>query len=329
LEARSKVVRRISPFLCALSFVGFLAAQQGPLQGPVEGFLFDPPTRSLRAVTGSLGSALLGEALLKGLDYGSVGPHRNYAIAFHDGACVLVTGLDSGQVSMTTISESFPVPDAMAWSGDGSVAVAYSRTRNWIRTIKGLPHDPQAGYSFEIESLSSVAVDFHGRQVAIGVGGERAGVYRMGDGMPLLSGSRPISLAFAENDRILFALEEETRQLSVLDITNFTVDHWPVETLENPYAVRSARDASHREIVYVAGREDRALLVLDAASGQVLDNISLSAPPTAIEPLGRYSFLLGSRTSDRHPVWSFSNLARPALLFIPGAMGESREETGQ
>jgi hypothetical protein len=325
-------VRCISPYLCLFGSLGFLTAQQGPLQGPVEGFLFDPPTRSLRAVTGSLGSALLGDALLDGLDYGSVAPHRNYAIAFHDGACALVTGLDSGQVSMTTISESFPVPDGIAWSGDGSLAVTYSLKDNWIRMIEGLPQAPRTGSSADIESLSGVAVDFRGRQVAIGITGERPGVYRWTEGTHLvsvLSAVKPISLAFADNNRTLYVLGEDPKQLSVLDLTNFTVEQWPVDALENPYAVRFARDASHREIVYVAGRDDRALLVLDAASGQVLDNVALSAPPTVIEPLGRHSFLLGSRISNQHPLWSLSNLARSSVLFIPGVPDESEEEATQ
>ncbi len=53
---------------------GFLRAQSA-LIGPVEGFVFDPPTRTIRAVNGVLGSATLGRALSRDLDFASIAPH--------------------------------------------------------------------------------------------------------------------------------------------------------------------------------------------------------------------------------------------------------------
>src|SRR6202042_2703904 len=94
-------------------------SQPTSLSGPVEGYTFDLPTQSFRAVIGLPGSASFGPALATGFDVGWVAPHQNYAIGFRPGnkrrrelaigpgptgdvlvnTCFLVTGLDSSPVS--------------------------------------------------------------------------------------------------------------------------------------------------------------------------------------------------------------------------------------
>src|SRR5262245_46644462 len=95
---RTAVMPRQSHVLPVLLLTGLLPAQQSLFQGPIEGFTFDPPTRTLRAVIGSLGAASLGPDLLKGLDYASVAPRQNYGLSFQSGRCLVVSGLGSGQL---------------------------------------------------------------------------------------------------------------------------------------------------------------------------------------------------------------------------------------
>src|SRR6266852_2675180 len=84
--------------------IGFLQGQQTFLSGPVEAFTFDPPTQSFRALIGLPGSALFGPVLATGFDSGSVAQNKNYAIGFQQGNCLLVSSLDSGQISTTSIA---------------------------------------------------------------------------------------------------------------------------------------------------------------------------------------------------------------------------------
>src|SRR5260370_41361251 len=78
---------------------GGLASAVGSAQiavnGPIEGFLFDAPTGTVRAVLGVPGSATLGTSIADGVDFGSVAPRQNYAIIFQAGKCQIVSNLNS------------------------------------------------------------------------------------------------------------------------------------------------------------------------------------------------------------------------------------------
>src|SRR5689334_17475522 len=91
-------------FLGAAVSLSSLYGQQALLSGPYEGFTFDLPTHSFRAVIGLAGSATFGPALVSGFDSGSVAPRASYGIAFQQGSCLLVTGLDSTQVSASPLT---------------------------------------------------------------------------------------------------------------------------------------------------------------------------------------------------------------------------------
>ena len=92
-------MRKVLLFLAALSSIPSVLAQPSGVSGPVEGFTFDAPTSSIRAVIGSLGSASLGPAALSRLIFASVAPHQNYGIAFRRGQFLFVSQLGSDQVS--------------------------------------------------------------------------------------------------------------------------------------------------------------------------------------------------------------------------------------
>src|ERR1700752_1366102 len=129
-------MRRFWGFLLGIALsIGFLHGQQTFLSGPVEGFTFDPPHQSFRALIGLPGSALFGPALATGFDSGWVAPHKNYAIGLQQGNCLLVSSLDSDQISTTSIAGLSGQPEAITWSADGSIAVLYSRTGAWLQVL--------------------------------------------------------------------------------------------------------------------------------------------------------------------------------------------------
>ena len=309
--------------LSAIFSVGSLAAQT-PVTGPTEGFIFDLPTNSLRAIVGILGSASLGPAILPKLDYASVAPQKNYAIAFQDGRCLIVSGLDSEQVTTTTLSGEFSAPEGIAWSGDGSVAVLYSRTGNWVRTISDLPVSPNAASLLDLSSLggalSTVAADLHGEHVVIGITGDNAGVFQIASDqsfLPLVPVAKPISLAFADDRRQLYIMDGELMQLTEFNLADSTSQAWRINELEDPIAFRPARDAAQRQVIYVAGRGDRSLVVYDSSTHEVIGRVSLAFQPSSIEILGRDSYLLRPRASFDDPLWSFRNSAQPMVYFVP------------
>jgi DNA-binding beta-propeller fold protein YncE len=310
-------------FLAALSSIGSLCAQPSGLFGPVQGYTFDAPTRSIRAVIGSLGSASLGPAVLAQIDFAAVAPRQNYAIVFRGGRAALVSSLSSGEPSTTLLPEFSSPPQGAIWSDDGSVAVLYSRTASWIQIFTDLPASINPGTTLDISSLggalSAVAVDSHGQHVAIGVTGDNAGVYQITDGQtisPLLAVSRPIGLAFSVDGGALFALDGATNQASEINLITSATQTWPLD-VDDAVAIRPARDSSNRTVLYVAGRKSRLLVAYDDSTRQRIASVDLSFDPVVIEPIGNNGFLLSRRSANNDPLWSFANGAQPMVYFVP------------
>ena len=324
--------RAMSPgrfLFSALCSIGFLHAQQTGVSGPIAGFTFDAPTRSIRAVIGSLGSASLGPPIIEQLEFASIAPRQNYAIAFHGGQPVLVSGLGAGKPSTRVLPVSGSCPEGVAWSNDGSAVVLYSKTQGWIQPFTGLPDSVTSTQPLSLVSLggalSAVATGPHGQPIAIGITGNHAGVYVITGAniTPLLEASGPTALVFSDDGSVLYALDQVSKQVFQSGIspsggTNSPVQTWPLG-LDDAISIQPARDASNRQVLYVAGRTDRLLVVFDGSSHQSMAQMPLSFEPTTLSPLGSNGFLLRPRSADGDPLWSVSFRPEPAVYFVPAA----------
>lgn len=306
--------------LLGVASLGTASGQQVGFAGPVEGYTFDAPTASLRAVMGFPGAASFGPALLGGLEFGSAAPRHNYALAFQNGACVLVTGLDSGNVATLPITNALRKPDGIVWSADGSAAVFYSRAANWLQAITGLPSNPTAGAYIDVSALggllASVAVDPAGKQIAIALDGRAAGLYLMAVGQPfalVLQLSNPVALSFSNDATQLFAIDSAADQLAVVRLPNFDFQMVSLAGLADPFAVRETAGQK----LYVASRSDQLLREYDLASLQPVISLPLAFAPTGMDDFGANSFLVASRAQASDPLWLVTNAAQPAAYFVP------------
>jgi hypothetical protein len=314
--------------LLGTAAAGAMAAQQASLVGPIEGFTFDAPTASVRAVIGFPGAASFGPALLSSLDSGWVSPGRNFAVVFQGGNCILASHLDSGQISTVPIAGLTGQPEAITWSGDGSVAILYSLGGNWVQTLSGLPDNPIAGALVDVSSLggslAAVAADQSGGQIAIGITGTSAGVYLLTQAFaPLLQLSNPVALAFSHDGGSLFALDTSTMQLSILDLTSFNCQFLALQGLADPFAIRPALDSQNREMVYVASRSDQLLREYDVSGQQVVADLPLYFSPTGVAEFGKNSFLVAARSRASDPLWLLTNLPQPAVYFVPAVPADA------
>ena len=309
---------------CVLLAIGFVRGEQAFLSGPIQGLLFDMPTHSFRSVIGFPGSASIGPSLLDGIDYGSVAPHKDYGIALQGGQLELVSGLNSGQPSTSVIAGFTGQPEAVAWSGDGSLAILYSRTGNWIQMLTGLPDAPNLDAPIEVSqfggALTSVAADSKGKSIAIGLAGDTGGVYLMtvGQGfIPALQLQNPVALAFSDDDAILYGLDAASLQFSELNTADFTSQAFMLDGLANPISIKPVLDAANRRILCVLSRSDQLLRMYDASSHQFIADIPLDFLPTGIDALGRSSFVVSSRAKQSDPLWLFTSAPQQAVYFVP------------
>ncbi|MGP0071145.1 MAG: YncE family protein [Bryobacteraceae bacterium] len=308
-------------FLVGLFSASCLPAQTS-LSGPVEAFTFDAPTRSLRAVIGFPGAASFGPALMDNLDLASVAPGQNYGIIFERGKCLLVSGLNAKTVSQAEMAGVSARPDGVVWSANGSLAVLYSRAGNWFQTISGLPDAPLAGTVVDVSSLGSltaVAVDGPGKQIAVGVSGDKGGVYQATANWvaPLASMGRPISLCFSSDAETVYALDSATLQVTAVNLASHGFQTQALEEIQNPIAIRVGEDSENRPVLYVAGGRDRVLQNLDLASRQVLSELALHFEPTSLDAFGNNSFVLAYRSQSVNPLWLYSSTPLPGAYFVP------------
>lgn len=304
-----------------------------PLGGPIEAFVFDPPTKSIRAVLGALGSTSLSEPLMSELDYGSVAPRHPQAIVFQGGRGTSVSSLSSSELERRELPEFVVVPEGIAWSGDGAVAAFYSKSQNWVQIIRGLPLSPSASAPVSIPagSLTAVVVDQTGDQIIAAISGEVAGVYRVGDSIdfsqPLVSSQQPTSVSFSNDGQSIYVLDAATKEVAGLNLTTFARESLPVTDLEDPKFILSSKDNANRQVIYVVSARDRVLAIYDMAAQQRMAGIPLDFEPTTFEALGRNSFSLNTRTTTNDPLWCLAgaSVGEPGVYFIPATPIASRE----
>lgn len=314
--------------LALVCFFGLLCLDRLPAQtslsGPVEAFTFDAPTRSLRAVIGVPGASSFGPALVDNLDFASVAPHQNYGIALENGNWVVISGLGS-KSSSTLVNEGVSrYPDGVAWSGDGTLAVLYSRAGAWFQPVSGLPSAPSAGVLVDVSALggtfSAMAVDSQGKQIAVGMSGDSGAVYQAALGQPLAPAATlaaPVALSFSRDGQTLYALDGSSVEVSAVSLGGHGVETLALPGMKNPVAIQSAVDSQNRPLVYVAGASDKILRIIDVTSQQIVEDIPLNLEPASVAPFGSSSFVLASRAQAANPLWLFSSAPQPRAYFVP------------
>jgi len=319
----------IALFLFATLSLGVASAQS--LSGPVEGFLFDAPTQSLRAVDGFPGSATFGPALLSQVTFGSVAPYKNYAIVFQSGHSLFLSALGSGHLSTTSLTGVVGEPNGIVWSADSSVAVLYSSSGNWIQTVSGLPKTPHVNSHLTLSplggTLADVAADLDGKKIAIAMRGPKGGVFlNMASQkfVPLLAMENPMALSFSEDGSDLYALDGTALKLSSITIGNSSLRVLPLTGLKDPFAIRAGHDTSNRPVVFVASLKDQRVGVYNPTSEKIQTTIHLGFKPTGLQDLGPNSFVIGSRSKPGDPLWLFSTAPKAAVYFVPALPSSSK-----
>jgi hypothetical protein len=247
-----------------------------------------------------------------------VAPGFAHAVACRAGQCRAVAGLASESLIVADVPELPGLPEAVAWSGDGSVGALYSRTAGWIRVFRGWPARVEADPVAWMDApLHAVAAGAAGKRIAVALGGDRTGVYEL-DGAANLTALAPsipaVALAYCGGGQTLFALDTDSKQLAEIDLATSTQRFTAIEGLRDPVALACTRDASGRAQVYVAGRADRAVLILDGGGQRVVD---LPFEPPDLAALGAASFSFGSRSSAEDPLWTLRSGAAPRVFFVP------------
>jgi hypothetical protein len=300
-------------------------AQQFGMSGPISGFVFDEPTRSLRPIAGLPGAARLGEVLLQDIDWATVSPDGRVTLFRKDGEVRLLhlngDGLDPHGVSVSGVIDS---PSLSTWSRNSSAVGLYSSSANelqWIRfTGQGVISDPPLPLAGVDGKVIGLCGDRDSGFFFAAVAGK--GVYQVSEsnGTTMLLELPGVSaMALQTNGQTLWVADRAGAR--VIEIGNPGGDPEPRELIQDSEkltdisAIAASADAS---VLYLADRATRRLHILERSLLNLSDGIELDVPATSFAILSRPSLLLlGQRNAIGDPLYVLELGANPAIYFVP------------
>ena len=197
-----------------LAFLTTLGAQEPQMHGPVSGVVYDAVSQSIRPILGLPGGAHLGPPTYSGLDYASVAPNGDLALAVIKGRVLLIRGLFE-QPSASIIEGAIANPDRILWAKDSSAALLSSAEGAGVQRLSNLRDTPRVDDPIslppEAGSLSTVAADGSARRVVAGMRGASGG------GVYLISEYGNVSLLAAIGDPTAVAFTPDGQDVYVAD----------------------------------------------------------------------------------------------------------------
>ncbi len=302
-------------FVSALLVACLHAQTRIDSSGLVSGYLFDAPSRSLRAILGVPGSAHLGPAALSGLDHALAAPGGGWAVALRAGQTVIVQ-LSAGTVSREWMpSEVLTTYTAVSWAADGKSAALYDAASKSLQRI-------EAGSTavtiletatLDIEgTVKSIAASRDGSQVAIITATEAA--------MKLYIAAGGTARAVFESTRLgavapagdnFFAVDEAGGML--IEAGASAAPAWPV-----PEAVSALLVPAGGKLLYAAAKESPRIVVYDIASRTQLREIATDLPAASLLALSRDTLvLLNARRRKGEALFVLDTQNDPAVYFVP------------
>ena len=316
-----------------LLFCGAMGAQDLRFAGPVSGFVYDAPARSIRVIQGIPGSSYLGTRVLQNLDFASIAPNGSSALVWSGGVAAFVPRLDNGAVAHEI--GAAVVPDRIAWSADSRAAVLYRSAEPRLERWRNLDEAPVIDTPDALRdqgAVTFIAVDSSASRIVLGAPN---GFVLWSEGQPAqaLPFAGATGAVFAADGKTLFlAGPDRIAALENLDSGVYLEPgahlssrrHFPAAKISRPSSPNDTpldaaglvvdRAGAH---VYVADRSSRSVLVYDIAGAEVTDAISLDVAPSTMLPLLRPgTFLLNARTGADDPVWVMDTNGRNMAYFV-------------
>ena len=317
--------RSLVNLLCLAAPLAF--AQQGRVEGPVAGYVFDGGSQALRPVLGIPGASVLGDPVNLGtaLASGAVSPRLDSVLAVATDGTFHLYALNAGSASEVPVNGVPFVPERIVFSPTGSAAALYGGGR--IQVVTGLPGAPKPGNNFDISALltlpagrghqtltGSFAVADDGAYVLVSAG---SGVHLFGAGAAKqLLAARGAAVAFAPgtHDAAIAAASV----MLVKDVGGAATQQLIAADGPGPSTVGAAFSADSSKL-FVAAAAGQGVTAFDLTAG-TSSAIRCDCTPAGITSMGNLYRLneVGSA-----PLWLLDTTATgPRIVFVPAKGAE-------
>ena len=315
---------------------GKAAAQQGPIGGPVLGYLFDSPTLRMRPLLGIPGASYVGDALPIGFAprFVEVSPSQEYAVGVEaESGDVYLIDLRSPLPAAQRLSQASAGADRAFLSPLGKAVAFYHRQARQVEIVTGLPDEPNLAGRVDLSSVpgmvTALAVSDDGKALAIAAseGGNGSLFVAAPDADVRLVGplGRANALAFVNDAGDL--LVADAGRSEIVRIRNFSAGaEWTVlasrqDGLDQPVAVGITRDNT---TVFAVSASDRRIARMPL-SGGAISFVDCPCSPTGLHALAPGAVFRLTADSNA-PLYVLDTRPRngdlssePRVLFIPAA----------
>jgi hypothetical protein len=313
---------------------GKAAPQQGPIRGPMLGYIFDANSHALRPLPGIPGASYVGSPLPVGFapEFIEVSPSHDYALGVEAATGNLfLIDLRPQAPEARQLTLASAGADRIIYSPLGKAVALYYRESKQIEILAGLPDDASRqgliGLAGVPGVLTALAVSDDGQTLAAAASQADSGalyVAAPGDDLrPAGPLGRAAALSFLnESQDLLVADAGRNEVILVRNIT--TGAEWTVlasgqDGLSRPVAVAASRDNS---IAFAIDSVERTIAWIPLGGGPV-EFLDCPCAPTRLDALAPGSvFRLTSASSaplymlDARPS-SDGLFSQPRVLFIP------------
>jgi hypothetical protein len=315
---------------------GKAAPQEGPIRGPVLGYVVDPTTLGVRPLPGIPGASYVGNTLPIGFTakFVEISPSHDYALGVEAGSGDLFV-IDlrpeiPAAERLTTVNAGI---DRIFHSPLGKAVALYYRQAKQVEILVGLPDEPSRQGRVDLVGmpgvLTALAVSDDGKVLAAASSqGDSGALFAAGPGQELRQAGplgRASALSFLNDSQDLLVADigrnEVVRIRNIQQGAEWTVLASRQDGLNQPAAVAASRD---NRTAFAVDSADRRIAWMPLSGGPV-EFVDCPCTPTGLNALAQGSvFRLTSASSaplymlDARPQGDGLS-SRPRVLFIPAA----------
>ena len=295
-------------------------AQQGRVEGPISGYVFDPAAQGLRPIMGVPGASLFGTPVNFGfaISSGYAAPRQDtaFVVSAADSSLHLFN-LDRGTATEQTVAYLAAAPQRILFSPSGTSAAVYGSGS--IEVVTGLPNNATVAGGLDLPSGTvpdSLAVSDDGSVLLVSANNGIEMYGSFADMGKLMSTAGPAMLAFSAGGHDA-AINDPNGAGIVLyrDLTganNSQVFAAPDSTISAASALAYSADGKS---LLLASSSGQSVTTIDLAAG-ARHAIACSCSPKTLARMGNL-FRLNDLGTD--PVWLL-DAAQPRIVFVPAVV---------
>ncbi len=301
------------------------AAQEGSLNGPVSGLVFDQHARAVRPMMGVPGGAYLGVAVASGVELAAVSPNGRAMVVSRQGKLLLGRHTADG-FDWSALAEDLPVPDQIRWNRASTAVavVASGRPLLWRTTgetagaisLAAIPEGP----------ITALAVEDSAGALVVAIAGDTdGGIYRAdAEAARLLARlANPGPLALDGRGGLFFVDRDRQEVLVISEYSRASDIQLLAGSAHGLADLVGLALASGGRSLLIADRKTRRLIQWDLAEFAVSRTIDVGFEPARLEPFGDGKlFLLSHRSQSSDTLYVLDHGAEPAVYFVPAGDAE-------